>query len=254
MEKKLVDVVDVSVSYDGQSGATKAIENINMQINMSDFVVLLGPSGCGKTTLLNVLSGFIKLSEGAVYIKGNLITGPGKERGVVFQQTNLFPWLNIEQNIRFGPDLQKKVDISKSYDHYINIIGLKDYQKHYPFELSGGMQQRVAIARTMINNPELILMDEPFGALDAINRNLLQDFLRSLWADEKFTVFMITHDIDEALTLGNRVLVMSKSPGTIIQEFNVDFYLKILNDDEYIASLDPEFVKTKKAILNLLQI
>lgn len=221
---------------------------------MSDFVVLLGPSGCGKTTLLNVLSGFIKLSEGAVYIKGNLITGPGKERGVVFQQTNLFPWLNIEQNIRFGPDLQKKVDISKSYDHYINIIGLKDYQKHYPFELSGGMQQRVAIARTMINNPELILMDEPFGALDAINRNLLQDFLRSLWADEKFTVFMITHDIDEALTLGNRVLVMSKSPGTIIQEFNVDFYLKILNDDEYIASLDPEFVKTKKAILNLLQI
>lgn len=254
MEKKLVDVVDVSVSYDGQSGATKAIENINMQINKSDFVVLLGPSGCGKTTLLNVLSGFIKLSEGAVYIKGNLITGPGKERGVVFQQTNLFPWLNIEQNIRFGPDLQKKVDISKSYDHYINIIGLKDYQKHYPFELSGGMQQRVAIARTMINNPELILMDEPFGALDAINRNLLQDFLRSLWADEKFTVFMITHDIDEALTLGNRVLVMSKSPGTIIQEFNVDFYLKILNDDEYIASLDPEFVKTKKAILNLLQI
>ncbi|NLW52504.1 MAG: ABC transporter ATP-binding protein [Tissierellia bacterium] len=254
MEKKLVDVVDVSVSYDGQSGATKAIENINMQINKSDFVVLLGPSGCGKTTLLNVLSGFIKLSEGAVYIKGNLITGPGKERGVVFQQTNLFPWLNIEQNIRFGPDLQKKVDISKSYDHYINIIGLKDYQKHYPFELSGGMQQRVAIARTMINNPELILMDEPFGALDAINRNLLQDFLRSLWADEKFTVFMITHDIDEALTLGNRVLVMSKSPGTIIQEFNVDFYLKILNDDEYIASLDPEFVKTRKAILNLLQI
>lgn len=251
----LVELKSVSVEYDGQSVKTKAIEDINLDIKKSDFVVALGPSGCGKTTLLNTLAGFVKPTSGKVLLNGKEVTGPSKDRGVVFQQTNLFPWLNIEQNIKFGPNILKenKEEVEKSFNHYIDMIGLREFKKHYPYELSGGMQQRVAIARTMINKPKIVLMDEPFAALDAINRKLLQDFLRELWFNEKFTVFMITHDIDEALTLGNIVIVMDKNPGRIDKVFNVDFNKKILDDKNYIPSLDPEYSNIKKEIFMLLE-
>ncbi|MEL5721719.1 MAG: ABC transporter ATP-binding protein [Treponemataceae bacterium] len=252
---KLLKVKSLSLEYEGQVSKTKALENVNLEICRSDFAILLGPSGCGKTSLLNVLAGFIKPTEGLVLLNEKEITGPGRERGVIFQRTNLYPWLNIEENIKFGTKVakEKNENIEKNFSRYIDIIGLADFKKHYPFELSGGMQQRVAIARTLINSPELVLMDEPFSALDAINRTLLQSFIRKLQADEKFTVFMITHDIDEAISLANKIFIMSKIPGTILKELNLSFSQKFLENPDYVISLDPEFSKIKREILQILK-
>lgn len=252
---RLLEVRNLTVEYDGQHNKTLAIKDINLNIDKSDFVVVLGPSGCGKTTLLNILAGFIEPTSGQVLLNSKPISGTGPDRGVVFQKTNLYPWLTIEQNILFGPTLNNKpaAETKELLDHCIGVIGLEEFKSHYPFELSGGMQQRVAIARTMINNPDLLLMDEPFAALDAINRSLLQKFIRTLWANEKFTVFMITHDIDEAMTLGNKVFVMSKNPGQIEKEFKLDFNQKILDDPNYIAAVDPKYLEIKREILRLLE-
>lgn len=250
----LAEIKNLTVEYEGQRTRTLAIDNVNLDINYSDFVVVLGPSGCGKTTLLNVLAGFVKPTSGQVLVKSQPVKGPGSDRGVIFQETNLYPWLNIEDNIMFGPRLKNKsmADYKDKFDHYIQLIGLEDFKKHYPYELSGGMQQRVAIARTMINKPDLLLMDEPFAALDAINRSHLQNFIREFWKDEKLTVFMITHDIDEALTLANRVFVMAKNPGRIVKEYKVDFNEKILEDSSYMPHLDSKFLQIKKEIIDIL--
>lgn len=253
-KEAMIELKDVSVVYDGKNTTTTAVENVNFDIYQSDFIVLLGPSGCGKSTILNLIAGFNVPSSGHVKMHGEDITGPCRNRGVVFQSTNLFPWLSVKENINYGLRINhvKSHEIEQKTNRYLEMIGLGQYADHYPFELSGGMKQRVALARTMINDPEILLMDEPLGALDAITRMSMQDFIRDLWKRENQTFFMITHDIDEALTLGSRVLVMSKSPGKIMKEFRVDFHDKIQGDAEYIPSIDSDFNLVKEEILHLI--
>ncbi len=255
MTEALVSVRNVSVDYTIQTGKLNAVENISIEIYAGDFLALLGPSGCGKTTLLNVIAGYHEPTNGQVRLRGEPIRGPGRERGVIFQRTNLYPWLNVRENILFGPKLGSfdQDEIQKSYDHLMDVIGLRNYQKNYPFELSGGMQQRVAIARTLIQKPDILLMDEPFGALDAVNRDSLQAFMRDLWHKEKLTVFMVTHDIDEALMLANRIVVMGQRPGQIIKRMELVFNHKTLSDSGYIPELDPSFMTAKREILEALQ-
>ena len=255
MTEALVSVRNVCVDYTIQTGKLNAVENISIEIYAGDFLALLGPSGCGKTTLLNVIAGYHEPTNGQVRLRGEPIRGPGRERGVIFQRTNLYPWLNVKDNILFGPKLGSydELEIQESYDHLMDVIGLRNYQKNYPFELSGGMQQRVAIARTLIQKPDILLMDEPFGALDAVNRDSLQTFMRDLWYEEKLTVFMVTHDIDEALMLANRVIVMGQRPGQIIKRMELVFNHKTLRDSGYIPELDPAFMTAKREILEALQ-
>lgn len=255
MTEALVSVRDVYVEYAGQTGVIHAIEDVSMDIYEGDFVALMGPSGCGKTTLLNVIAGYQVPTRGQALLRGMPIRGPGKERGVIFQRTNLYPWLNVRDNIMFGPKLgaYDENEVQESYDHLMEVIGLGNYQKTYPFELSGGMQQRVAIARTLIQKPDIVLMDEPFGALDAVNRDGLQRFMRDLWHQEALTVFMVTHDIDDTLMLANRVVVMGKGPGKIIKSMELGFNRKILLDPGYIPELDPAFMTAKREILEALQ-
>ena len=250
----MIDIENVSVVYEGQKGQTEALKNVSMKINKGDFVVLLGPSGCGKTTLLNIVAGYNKHNEGKVTMEGETITGPSKERGVVFQSTNLYPWLTVKENIEYGLKINKqdKERIEKTSQAFLEEIALSEYANHYPFELSGGMKQRVALVRSLINDPKILLMDEPFGALDAMTRVNMQALLRTLWHKGDQTFFLITHDIDEALSLGTRVMVMSKNPGQIIKEYHLDFQNKISNDDDYIATLDPEFISIKNEILELI--
>lgn len=253
MKEAMIQLENISVVYDGKN-QTKAVENVSFDIYQSDFIVLLGPSGCGKSTVLNLIAGFNFPTSGTIKMHGSGITGPCRQRGVVFQSTNLFPWLTVKENISYGLKINKveqKV-IEEKTQKYLEMIDLKQYADHYPFELSGGMKQRVALARTLINDPEILLMDEPLGALDAITRTSMQNFIRDLWKKENQTFFLITHDIDEALTLGSRVLVMSKSPGQIRKEFTVDFHDKISENPEYIPSLDPEFNRIKEEILHLI--
>lgn len=253
MKEAMIQLKDVSVVYDGKN-QTVAVENVSFDIHQSDFIVLLGPSGCGKSTVLNLIAGFNFPSSGNVKMHGEDIKGPCRQRGVVFQSTNLFPWLTVHDNISYGLRINKcsPKEIEEKTEKYLNMIDLSSYRNHYPFELSGGMNQRVALARTLINEPEILLMDEPLGALDAITRTSMQNFIRDLWKKENQTFFMITHDIDEALTLGSRVLVMSKSPGQIRKEFAVDFHDKITANSDYIPSLDNEFNEIKEEILKLI--
>lgn len=250
----MIRVNKVSVHYQGQSQDTHALREVSFEIRKSDFVVLLGPSGCGKSTLLKLIAGFESPSEGEVLMHDQAILAPGRDRGVVFQTTNLFPWLSVRDNIEYGLKVNKtdKEEMRALSEAYLEKIKLTDYAKHYPFELSGGMRQRVAVARTLINKPEILLMDEPFGALDAITRVSMQSFVRELWQEENQTILFITHDIDEALSLGNRVLVMSKSPGTILKEFEVDYYKTYLEDPYAVVEEDHRYNQIKHEILRLI--
>ncbi len=254
MDELLLKAENIEVVYETQNNKLKALENINFSINKADFIVLLGPSGCGKSTILKLIAGFIKPSDGNILMHDKVIDGPGRERGVVFQKTNLFPWLNVSENIQYGLKINKitKEKTLELTEHYLDKVGLKEFKDYYPFELSGGMQQRVAIARTMINEPEILLMDEPFAALDAITRFSMQQFVRELWQQEKQTFLFITHDIDEALSLGNRVLIMSKNPGTILKEFKVDFYKDLLDNPKANVVSEKDYLKIKQEILMLI--
>lgn len=220
----LIRLDQASVVFEGVNSDVKAIEDISFDINKGDFIVLVGPSGCGKSTLLNIIAGFIKPSSGKCLMADQEITGPSRHRGVVFQNSALYPWMSVAENIGYGLKLnqEKDQDIEKQVKQYLEIIELKDRADNYPFELSGGQRQRVALARSLINNPDVLLLDEPFGALDALTKINMQQFLKDLWQDSGGTFFMITHDIDEALKLATRILVMSSSPGKIIREFDLN--------------------------------
>lgn len=223
-----------------RSQQTVALEGVHLAMSEGEFVCLLGPSGCGKSTILNLLAGFEIPSDGKVLMEGLPVAGPGPDRGVVFQQAQLFPWLTVLDNITFGPRMAG-MDISsarKLAQRYIELVGLMGFEKHYPYELSGGMQQRAAIARAWISEPSMLLMDEPFGALDAQTRQMMQEELLAAWEAQRITVLFVTHDIDEALFLADRILVMSARPGRIIEDLALPFarprrYEEIIFDDEY---------------------
>ena len=200
-----------------------ALDDVNLQIAPGDFVTVVGPSGCGKTTLLNILAGFIKPSDGQAFVNGRLIEKPGRDRGVVFQELAILPWRSVRRNIAHGLEIQgiDKAEIAERVAQMTELVGLEGFEDHYPHQLSGGMRQRVAVARTWVSDPDIILMDEPFAAVDAMTRLTLQEELNSLTVRTGKTVFFITHSVEEAVFLGDRVIALSARPGRIKAEVRV---------------------------------
>ncbi|AFS77786.1 ABC transporter ATP-binding protein [Gottschalkia acidurici 9a] len=209
-------ISNLSKYFKVESDNILALENINLTVKQGEFISIIGASGCGKSTLLKLILGLERDYEGQMLLGDKPINGPNVERGVVFQEARLFPWLTVEGNISFGlrGNVSKK-DRKDIIEHHIELVGLNGFQKAYPYQLSGGMQQRVSIARALVNKPKLLLLDEPFGALDAMTRISMQQEILRIWEKEKTTMIMVTHDIDEAINLGDRVVMMSNRPGTI---------------------------------------
>lgn len=236
--------------YESGKTKTKAIEDVSIDIQDNDFVCIVGPSGCGKSTLLRMLAGLDFATFGKIIVNDRVVTGPGPDRGMVFQTYTLFPWMSVENNIKFGLKIKKlpKEEQNQIADRYLEIIGLKKFAKAYPKELSGGMKQRVAIARALANQPEVLLMDEPFGALDPHTKSMMQLLMREIWEKEHPTVVFITHDIDEAIFLANKIYVMSARPGKIMKEINV--YLPHKRDLDLKDTAD--FIQMRKSINEML--
>lgn len=250
----LIEIKNLGVHYTSSNEPIKAIHDINLNIYRGDFICVLGPSGCGKSTLLKVIAGFLKQTEGSFLMQGKEVDGPDWNRGVVFQSASLYPWMTVRKNIEFGPKMKglQKKDISEIATHYLEQVNLLEFEDQATFELSGGMKQRVALARVLANEPEVMLMDEPLGALDALTRIHMQKLIRDIWRKNHNTIFMITHDVDEALSLGTRVLVMSKGPGTIIEELNLDFIENAVDSRTGRVHINEEYIKLKEEILDLI--
>ncbi|MEL3960919.1 ABC transporter ATP-binding protein [Lysinibacillus endophyticus] len=228
-----------------------AIHNIEFTVREGEFITLVGPSGCGKSTLLDLLTGLTKPTKGRILIDGREITGPGLDRGIVFQQYALFPWKTARGNIEFGLEAKgiPKSERKEKAEYYLDLVGLKNFADRYPHELSGGMKQRVAIARSLAFNPDVLLMDEPFAALDAQTRETLQTELLRIWKKTGKTIIFITHGIDEAVYLGERVVVLTANPGTVKKI--VDIPLKDRLEDADVKS-NPAFISARREVWNLL--
>lgn len=218
-----IEIRNVSKSYASDHGPVAALRGTDLAVKQGEFVSIVGPSGCGKSTLLYIVGGFLD-AEGEVLIDGGPVKGPGIERGVVFQEYALFPWLTVRDNIAYGLERQgvPALERERIINRLIGVIGLSGFENRYPRELSGGMKQRVAIARTLACDPAILLLDEPFGALDAQTREIMQDELLRIWLETRKTVLLITHDVTEAVYLSNRICVMSARPGQIIEEFAIE--------------------------------
>jgi taurine transport system ATP-binding protein len=245
---------NISLVYDKKSLDVPAIENINLNIYRGEFVCVMGPSGCGKSTLLNILAGFITPTEGRVTLDQVEIRGIDSRRGVVFQNPPLYEWFSVRKNIAFGPLMKKepKSKINNDVEIYLEKVNLKEFADKKVYELSGGMKQRAAIASALINNPEILLMDEPFGALDALTREQMQSMIRNIWWNTGKTIFFITHDVDEALLLGTRIIVMSKRPGKVTADFGVNFTRSFIQENSDDARYTEAFHKKRKYILDLI--
>lgn len=241
-------IENVYKEYNTRKGKTVALNGINLDIKENEFICVVGPSGCGKSTLLNAIAGLHEPTSGSIYLDGNLIKGTGVERGVVFQQYALFPWRTVLKNVMFGLEIKKtpKDEAEKIAMKYIKSVGLEGFEHAYPKELSGGMKQRVAIARAYAVNPEVLLLDEPFGALDAQTRVQLQQELLTTWEQDKKTCFFITHDVDEAVILAQRVVIMSARPGRIKRIVDIDIPYPRTQD----IKTSPKFIELKNEIWN----
>ncbi|AVP55172.1 taurine transport ATP-binding protein tauB [Clostridium tetani] len=250
----VVSLKDINLSYSGEKGDVSALQNINLDINEGEFICVLGPSGCGKSTLLKIIAGFLKPSDGTAAMDGQIINEPNWHRGVVFQSPTLYPWLNIHNNVAFGLKMRKfpKNDIEELTNKYLDLVGLNDFKNLKPYELSGGMKQRASLARVLVNKPRMILMDEPFGALDALTRENMQTLIRTIWTKTKNTVFLITHDVDEALSLATRIIVLSKRPGKILKEFNTEFTYEISGTNNENVRYSAKYMEIREEILNII--
>ena len=217
-------VSGVSKVFASDERQVVALQDINLTIPRGQFTCLLGPSGCGKSTLLNAVAGFSPPTAGSILVDGKPVAAPGPDRGMVFQEYALFPWMTVEQNVGFGLDIKKtpKAEIRRTVDALLGMLSLTDFRARYPKDLSGGMRQRVAIARVLALDSPILLMDEPFGALDALTRRNLQDELLRIWAELKKTILFVTHSIEEAIYLADRIVVMTYRPGTVKRDILVD--------------------------------
>lgn len=222
--KGQIDVKGVSITFGTGADAHLAVTTTDLQIKAGEFVCILGPSGCGKSTLLNSIAGYVHPTEGSVSVDGEEVTKPGPDRGMVFQQYSLLPWKTVYDNVAFGPKMagHDRVTAGSTANTFLELVGLKKFGSRYPAELSGGMQQRVGIARALANYPSVLLMDEPFGALDAQTRLMMQESLLDIWKKFGTTVVFVTHDVDEAVFLADRVVIMSAAPGRIIEHVKID--------------------------------
>lgn len=246
-----VSVRNVHIEFDHNGGKRAAVQNANLEIRPGEFVCLLGPSGCGKSTLLNAIAGFVRPTRGELTIDAKAVTEPGPDRGMVFQQHSLFPWKSVRDNVAFGPLMAgaSAKEASGVARTFLALVGLAAFEDAYPSTLSGGMQQRVGIARALANYPSVLLMDEPFGALDAQTRIMMQENLLEIWREFRNTVVFVTHDIDEAVFLSDRIVVMSASPGRIIADITV----KLPRPREQALLTSPEFIDLKRECLALIR-
>ena len=246
LRKAKVQIKGVEKVYEGRNGKTVALNGVNLDIYDNEFICVVGPSGCGKSTLLNIIAGLHEPTSGRVICNGKEVHGTGTDRGVVFQQYALFPWLTVKKNIKFALDMRgvKGEQAEAEIQKYLKMVDLEKFADHYPKELSGGMKQRVAIARAYAANPQVLLMDEPFGALDAQTRTQLQTELLDTWEKEQKTCFFITHDVEEAIILGQRVVIMSARPGRIKDIVDIDIPYPRTQE----TKMSPRFLELKNYI------
>ncbi|MFC0472649.1 ABC transporter ATP-binding protein [Halalkalibacter kiskunsagensis] len=221
MSQSLLEIKQVDKTFQSSKGVVRALHNFHLQVRKGEFITLIGPSGCGKSTLLKIIAGLDIDYDGEVTLDGKRVRGPGIDKGFIFQEPRLFPWLNVESNIAANLSLRDR-DVREKVKELIELVQLNGFEKAYPRELSGGMAQRVAIARALLRNPRVLLLDEPFGALDAFTRAHMQEVLLDIWQKNKTTMIFVTHDIDEAIFLGNRVVVLKPRPGEIKNVIRVD--------------------------------
>ena len=245
-----VHIDNVVKKFNGRNGEMVALNGVTLDIHDNEFICVVGPSGCGKSTLLNIIAGLLEPTSGQVYCDGELVTGTGTERGVVFQQYALFPWLTVKKNVRFALEMKgiKGKEADDLAMQYLRKVDLEKFANHYPKELSGGMKQRVAIARAYAADPKVLLMDEPFGALDAQTRTQLQSELLETWEKDRKTCFFITHDVDEAIILAQKVIVMSARPGRVKAIIDID--IPYPRDQE--TKMSPRFLELKNQIWGLV--
>lgn len=240
-----IEIEHVTRAFNG----ALVLDDVSLTVEDGSFLTILGASGCGKSTLLNLVAGLDHPSSGRILLDGQSVTGPGPDRVVVFQKAGLYPWLSLRDNIAFGLKMRGGTKIPwPEVDRVIDLIGLKGFESHRPYELSGGMQQRVAIARALVMHPRVLLMDEPFGALDAQTRETMQDFLIELWERIGATVIFVTHDIDEAIMLGSRLVVMSARPGRV----SLDETVPLARPRNWDMTTSPEFLALKRQARRIL--
>jgi NitT/TauT family transport system ATP-binding protein len=246
-----IKITDVTLRYGIGAKTVLALDGISLDVKPNEFAVIVGPSGCGKSSLLYLIAGLEDRTGGSITVGGQGVEGPGPERGMVFQGYTLFPWLTVAQNVEYGPRRRGMAEAARKelVSHYLDEVGLSAFASHYPAQLSGGMKQRVAIARALANDPAVLLMDEPFGALDSQTRHSMQRLLLRVWDHSQKTVLFVTHDIEEAILLADRVFVMSGRPGQIRKVLPVPFARPRLGD----IVLDPAFIAMKREIMGLLR-
>jgi NitT/TauT family transport system ATP-binding protein len=249
--KGSLSISNVSLIYGTGAKSVLALDGISFEVRANEFTVIVGPSGCGKSSLLYIAAGLTEATSGHIDAGGKMVTEPGADRGMVFQAYTLFPWLTVRNNVEYG--LRRKsvapLERNKIVDYYLGEIGLAAFADHFPKQLSGGMMQRVAIARALANDPDILLMDEPFGALDSQTRHAMQKLLLRVWEHAQKTVAFVTHDIDEAILLGDRVIVMTARPGKVKADIRID--IPRPRDPEIM--LEPEFIAIKRRIINELR-
>ena len=248
-------IENISMRFDLPNGThVQALEDVSMTIGEGEIMSVLGPSGCGKTTLLNIIAGFLAPTEGRVVLGDHEVRGPAPERGMVFQKGALFEWMSVRENVDFGPRMKgmPRGERDAISDHLLAVVGLADFKEKAVYELSGGMQQRVALARCLANEPDVILMDEPLGALDALTREKMQGLVLKLWKETGKTIILITHSVEEALLLGERLMVMAPRPGRLHKEYRLDFADIGVGQDLREVKKNPDFAVKREEILSMI--